>query len=183
MDCTDVVPALTKFVPDGVPVGDVREADESTAGNDLTAHAIPRVNDEPHHNESVRRVMEMVSTLGEDLISCETHRNTKRLVIDRAEFEGFADRLGESISHERTKISRQEIDAVRDFVKIFMSLDLSRGLRNLESAQQSDPSLDISSLSNPYKTISKNNLQTFYLCAYKHKSLLIISQSASYVFT
>lgn len=110
VDCTDVVPALTKFVPDGVPVGDVREADESTAGNDLTAHAIPRVNDEPHHNETVRRVMEMVSTLGEDLISCETHRNTKRLVIDRAEFEGFADR-SEKTSHtsEQRSVDRRSM--------------------------------------------------------------------------
>ena len=62
---------------------------------------ILRVNDESHHNETVRRVMELVSELGEDLISCETHRNTKRLVIDRAEFEAFVDRLGESSSPER----------------------------------------------------------------------------------
>ncbi|WP_331232236.1 hypothetical protein [Natronorarus salvus] len=64
---------------------------------------ILRVNDESHHNETVRRVMELVSELGEDLISCETHRNTKRLMIDRAEFEAFVDRLGESSSRKRTE--------------------------------------------------------------------------------
>jgi hypothetical protein len=71
--------------------------------NSSAVKTVLRVNDESHHNETVRRVMELVSELGEDLISCETHRNTKRLVIDRAEFEAFADRLGESCSRERPK--------------------------------------------------------------------------------
>ncbi|WP_331232224.1 hypothetical protein [Natronorarus salvus] len=54
--------------------------------------------DERPHNETVRRVMDLVSDLGRGLITCEKRKNTKTLVIDREEFEGFTARLGESHS-------------------------------------------------------------------------------------